>query len=218
MRNCLIVDALLSCAILACAQDDIPPGLTPEEIKEGFTPLFDGKTHASWQGDVKGWPIEDGTLVCRGKFLYTVKEYGNFILRFEFKLPPGGNNGIGIRAPLKGHPTYDGLEIQTLDDSHPKYKDLKSYQMHGSIYGLVPAKGGHLKPVGQWNQQEIVADSSRIKVTLNGAMIVHADLSKIEKPLDSQPHPGLQRTRGHIVLMSHGDPVTFRHLHTKELP
>jgi len=218
MSGLLLGGTVFASALLLFAHESDAPTLTPEEIQEGFVPLFDGKTHAGWQGDIKGWPIEDGALVCRGEYLYTVKEYGNFVLRFEFKLPPGGNNGIGIRAPREGHPTYAGLEIQILDDSHPKYKDLKPYQKHGSIYGLVPAAGARLKPVGQWNQQEIVADGSRIKVTVNGTVIVDADLSKIEKPLDGEQHPGLHRKSGHIVLLSHGDPVAFRNIRIKELP
>jgi hypothetical protein len=193
-------------------------GLSPEEAKDGFVSLFDGKTLKGWQGDVKGYVVENGTIVCKGDNLYTAKEYANFVFRFEFKLPPGGNNGVGIRTPMQGIPAYVGMEIQILDDGDPKWKDLQSYQYQGSIYGVVPAKRGHLKPVGQWNEEEIVANGSHIKVTLNGTVIVGADISKIDKTPDHQEHPGLHNAKGYIGWLGHGDPVAFRKVRVKELP
>lgn len=194
-------------------------GLCPKEAADGFVSLFDGKTHEGWQGDTKGYPIEDGILVCApGGKLMTKNEYANFQFRFEFKLPPGGNNGVGIRAPLAGNSAYNGMEIQILDDGHKKYEGwLKDYQHHGSIYGVVPAKTGHLKPVGEWNSEEIVADGSHIKITLNGQVIVDADLSKIEKTMDGKEHPGLHNEKGHIGFLGHGDRVEFRNIRIKEL-
>ena len=139
MRCTWIAAVLLLSAGVVHAQNQSGVGVTPEEAKEGFVSLFDGKTHAGWQGDVKGYPIEDGTMVCKpGDFVYTVKEYANFILRFEFKLPPGGNNGVGIRTPMVQPSAYHGMEIQILDDGHEKYKGwLQPYQTQGSIYGVV---------------------------------------------------------------------------------
>ncbi|MEJ7709891.1 MAG: DUF1080 domain-containing protein [Pyrinomonadaceae bacterium] len=88
----------------------------------------------------------DGVLVCPaegGGNLYTEKEYANFIFRFEFKTEPGGNNGVGIRAPLEGDAAYVGMEIQILDDQHEKYKGkIKSEQHHGSVYNVIPARTG----------------------------------------------------------------------------
>jgi hypothetical protein len=141
-------------------------------------------------------------------------------LRLEFKLPPAGNNGVGIRAPLNGQPSYDGMEIQIIDDGDKKYASwLQPYQMHGSIYGVVAAKRGFLKPVGQWNEQEIIADGPHIKVTLNGTVINDADLSKITEPtVDHKPHPGVHNKKGYIGWLGHGDPVAFRNVRIKELP
>ena len=157
-------------------------------------------------------------MVCKpGGSIFTKKEYADFVLRFEFKLPPGGNNGVGIRTPMKGTPAYVGMEIQILDDGHPKWKELQPYQYHGSIYGVVSAKRGHLKPAGQWNQQEIVANGPRIKVTLNGTVILEADISKIDKMLDSLEHPGLHNAKGHIGWLGHGDPVEFRNVRIREI-
>ena len=219
MRSTLIAAAVLLCAGFVYAEDAKNVGVTPEEAKEGFVSLFDGKTLGGWQGAVKGYVIEDGAMVCKpGGNVYTTKEYANFILRFEFKLPPAGNNGVGIRTPMNVDAAYHGMEIQILDDGHPKYKDLQPYQVHGSIYGVVPAKRGLLKPTGQWNYEEIVADGPRIKVTLNGEVITDADLSKIKETMDHQQHPGLHNAKGYIGWLGHGDPVAFRNVRIKELP
>jgi hypothetical protein len=188
--------------------------------EEGFVSLFDGKELKGWTGDLKGHPIENGVIVCRGKNLYTEKEYANFVFRFEFTVPPGGNNGVGLRAPLQGDPAYVGMESQILDDNAAQYKNLKPYQYHGSIYGVAPAKRGHLKPTGEWNEQEITCNGSQVSVKLNGVLIVDVDIAKYRDggTPDGQPHPGLKRTSGHIVLLGHGSPVQFRNLRIKELP
>jgi hypothetical protein len=219
MRSILVAAAVLLCAGVVSAQDAKTAGVTPEEAKEGFVSLFDGKTLGGWQGAVKGYVIEDGAMVCKpGGNVYTTKEYANFVLRFEFKLPPAGNNGVGIRTPMNVDAAYHGMEIQILDDGHPKYKDLQSYQVHGSIYGVASAKRGLLKPTGQWNYEEIVADGPRIKVTLNGEVITDADLSKIKETMDHKQHPGLHNAKGYIGWLGHGDPVAFRNVRIQELP
>jgi len=194
--------------------------LTADEVREGFVCIFDGKTLNGWRGATKGYVAKDGILICQkhgGGNLYTEKEYSDFIFRFEFKLEPNANNGVGIRTPLEGNPAYVGMEIQILDDSGSMYKNLQPYQYHGSIYGVVPAKRGHLKPVGQWNSEEIYCKGSRVRVTLNGVVIVDADLSQIKEPMDRQPHPGLRRTKGHIAFLGHGAHIEFRNLRIKEL-
>jgi len=208
-----------SLSALAADQSAPAPGLTQEETEQGFVCLFDGKTHNGWQGDTEGYKIENGTLVCApGGNLFTVKEYGDFAFRFEFKLPQWGNNGVGIRTPLKRNPAYAGMEIQILDDNYKqKYPQLQDYQVHGSIYGVVPAKPGHQKPIGEWNCEEIRCQGSHVKVTLNGVVIVDADLDKIEKSLDGHEHPGLHNEKGHIAFLGHGDRVEFRNIRIKEL-
>jgi len=217
MRRLMIAMLCVVClAGMATAAD-----LCPEEATEGFVSLFDGKSLDGWIGDTKGYVAEDGVIRCKpGGNLYTEKEYANFAFRFEFKLPPGGNNGVGIRTPKGKNAAFAGMEIQILDDGHKKYDGwLKDYQTHGSIYGVVPAKRGHLKPAGEWNSEEIMADGSRIKVTLNDTVIVEADLSKIDPndTVDHRPHPGLHNEKGHIGFLGHGDPVEFRNIRIKEL-
>lgn len=187
---------------------------------EGFEVIFNGKDLAGWQGSVGGYTVENGVLICdpkKGGTILTKDEYGDFAVRFEFKLPPGGNNGLGIRTPPAGNPAYGGMEIQILDNTAEKWKNLKPYQYHGSIYGVVPAHRGYLRPVGQWNFQEVVCNGSRVTVSVNGTVIVDADLAKIDKPMDGRDHPGLKRTSGHIGFMGHGDPVEFRNIRVKRL-
>lgn len=148
----------------------------------------------------------------------TEKEYANFVFRFEFKMEPGGNNGIGIRAPLAGDIAYTGMEIQVLDHDHEKYKGkIKPAQFHGSVYDVIPAKSGALKPAGEWNSEEIVANGSKIKVTLNGKVILDADLASVTDPAVLKKHPGLKRTSGRIGFLGHHSLVEFRNIRIKEL-
>ena len=220
--TCLVGAALLAGASLlgpdSATRAQAADGLTPEEVKEGFVSLFDGKTMAGWQGDTRGYVPENGVMVCKpGGNVYTKKEYGDFIFRFEFKLVPNANNGVGIRTPMGVNAAYHGMEIQVLDDSGSHYQKLQPYQYHGSIYGVVPCKRGHQKPVGQWNTQEIYAKGSHVKITLNGTVIVDADLSKITETMDHRNHPGLHNAKGYIGFLGHGSRVEFRNLRIKEL-
>lgn len=188
--------------------------------EEGFLSLFNGKDLTGWVGDTKGYVVENGNMVCKpGGNVFTEKEYADFVFRFEFKLTPGANNGVGIRAPLEGNAAYEGMEIQILDDRHPKYKDIHPYQAHGSIYGVVPAKRDHLKPAGEWNTEEITAKGRQITVVLNGVTIVDADLDQasVNGAMDGNKHPGLKNTKGHIGFLGHGDVLEFRNLRVKDL-
>jgi len=188
--------------------------------EDGFVLLFNGEDLTGWVGDTDGYVVENGAIVCKpGGNLYTEKQYSDFMLRFDFRLTPGANNGLGIRAPLEGDSAYVGMEIQILDNTADVYKDLKPYQYHGSIYGVVPAVRGYLKPVGDWNYEEVVARGSRITVNLNGTTIVDADVHEAGTPttMDGRPHPGLERTTGHIGFLGHGSHVEFRNIRIKKL-
>jgi hypothetical protein len=199
--------------------------LTDEEKSQGFVQLFNGTDLAGWTGNKEGYPVRDGVIVVDptkggGGNLYTEKDYSDFVFRFEFRLTPGANNGIGIRAPVTGDSAYGGMEIQILDEDSPRYRGwLKDYQHHGSIYGVVPAKPGHLKPVGEWNTEEITARGNQITVKLNGVTIVDADIEKASTPqtIDHNQHPGLKNTTGRIGFLGHGDQVEFRNLRIKTL-
>lgn len=189
-----------------------------------FTSLFDGKSLKGWKGATQAYRVEDGAIVCvsgTSGNLLSEKEYRDFVLRFEFKLTAGANNGLGIRCPFvaEGNLHLTGIELQILDDTAEKYKDLKPYQHHGSIYGIVPAKQGSLKPVGEWNAQEVEVKGRRIKVTVNGQTIVDADLDEATKngTLDGEEHPGLKRESGHIGFLGHGDRIEVRKIAIREL-
>ena len=212
------VVSVLFAAEVVCADEK------PFVTEEGFVSLFDGKSLAGWTGSLNGYAIEDGNLICvkggKGNLL-TEAEYSDFILRFEFKLTEGANNGLGIRCPkvAEGNLHLDGIELQILDDTAEKYKTIKPYQFHGSVYGIVPAKPGSLKPTGEWNQQEVTAKGRHVKIVVNGTTVVDANLDDATKSgtLDGAPHPGLSRTKGHLGFLGHGDRVDFRRIRIKSL-
>ncbi len=195
-----------------------------QDSEAGFVSLFDGKSLDGWVGNKNAYQAKDGMIVIDpkgsgGGNLLTEKEYGDFVLRFEFQLTPGANNGLGIHAPLSGDAAYVGKEIQILDNTADKYKDLHEYQFHGSVYGVIPAKRGYLKPVGEWNVEEVIVQHPKIKVILNGETILEGDYLEASKDgtLDGKEHPGLQRSSGHIGFLGHGDVVRFRNIRIKEL-
>lgn len=198
--------------------------LTPEEIAEGYVALFNGKDLTGWVGNKVDYKVVDQAIMIDPSAggngnLYTEKEYGNFSYRFEFQLTPGANNGIGIRTPLEGDAAYVGMEIQVLDNTSPIYANLQPYQYHGSVYGVIPAKREFLRPVGQWNEEEIRIEGNHIRVTLNGTVIVDGDLYEASKngTIDKNEHPGLKRTSGHIGFLGHGSEVRFRNIRIKTL-
>ena len=212
----IVIRTTIAVAVLALSAAGAEPG---------FVSLFDGKTLDGWQivgQKGTGYLVENGLLVCPadgGGNLFTTREYSNFVLRFEFRLFEGSNNGIGIRAPLEGDAAYAGMEIQILDDGAPRYQGkLKPAQYHGSIYDVIPAKQGFKKPTGEWNAEEITAKGRLITVVLNGTSIVDADLDSVRDPGVLKKHPGLARPSGHIGLLGHGTRVEFRNFRIKELP
>jgi hypothetical protein len=193
----------------------------------GFVPLFDGLTLKGWtlvgqHGD--GYQVKDGHIVCAkggGGNLFTEKEYSDFVLRFDFKMPPeGSNNGLGIRAPLDGDAAYVGMELQILDEKAAKsgkWGQLRDAQYHGSVYDVIAAKTGAMKPAGEWNHEEVTARGRQITVTLNGQVILDANLDTVTDPAVLQKHPGLKRTSGHIGFLGHNDYIEFRNIHIKEM-
>ncbi|WP_158860549.1 DUF1080 domain-containing protein [Lunatibacter salilacus] len=201
-----------------------PFQLSAEEKEAGYELLFDGTHLDKWTGNKTDYVVENGTIAIypdRGGSgnLFTEKEFDDFVFRFEFKLTPGANNGLGIRAPLTGDAAYAGMELQILDNTADIYKNLKEYQFHGSLYGVAAAKRGHLNPVGEWNYQEVVAKGNQIKVILNGVTILDVDITEaIEKgTLDGREHSGLARKGGHIGFLGHGDVVYFKNIRVLDL-
>jgi hypothetical protein len=206
----LVLSVLLLVVVSARADD-----------KPAFTPLFNGTTLAGWKqiGGKEGvWAVEDGMIVSKsggGGWLSTEKTYADFIVRLEYRMKPGGNSGVFLRAPHEGNPWVAGMEIQLLDDPHPKYKSIKEWQHSGSIYGVVPPKKVAIKPAGEWNQVEIRAQGPKITVIFNGETVVDADLTQHKNA--EKEHPGIARKSGYLGLQSHDERVEFRKVEVKEL-
>ncbi len=203
--------------------DEETVSLSEAEKQQGFSLLFDGSNLDQWTGNTAGYLPEEGAIAVHpelsGGNLYTKETYADFEYRFEFQLTPGANNGIGIRTPLEGDAAYVGMEIQVLDNEAEMYKNLQPYQYHGSVYGVIPAKRGFLKPIGEWNQESIIARGSHIQVVLNGQVIVDGDISMASQngTMDHKEHPGLLNPSGHIGFLGHGDVVRFRNLRIRKL-
>ena len=195
--------------------------LRGNDQQQGFEPLFNGSDFSGWQGATENYEIIGGTMRCRpnrGGNLFTEEQFDDFIVRFEFQLPPGGNNGLAIRYPGEGDPAYVGMaELQILDNTAEQYAGLDERQYHGSAYGLSAAQRGYLRPVGEWNYQEVTVQGSRIKVELNGTIILDTDLEGVEHFLADRPHPGKKRRTGYLGFAGHNDPVAFRNVAVKRL-
>lgn len=207
----LVMSGLMSSVF--CASDS---GFCPLAHSAEAQRLFNGKDLSGWQGE--GYTVADGVITCtpKGRNLMTEKSYSSYLLEFDFKLPPAGNNGLGIHYPGHGVPAHTGVEIQILDDSADRYKNLKPYQFHGGLYFLKGSRKGQLKPVGEWNHQKVTVKGEKVQVELNGVVINEADLSQLE--IAHPEHKGVKRRAGHIALCGHGDPVQFKNIWLTELP
>jgi len=187
-----------------------------------FKSAFNGKNFEGWAGPTNNYSVDHGSIQCmkgKGGTIYVNDELSDFSARMEFKLPPGGNNGLAIRYPGSGDTAYVGMcELQVLDDSAKKYAKLHPAQYHGSAYGMAPAARGYQRPVGEWNFQEVTVDGSRIKVELNGTLILNADLANVEKPMyDIGKFKGRLRKSGYFGFAGHGDAVSFRNISIRNI-
>lgn len=201
--------------------------LSEEESKEGFELLFDGSGLDHWSGNIAGYQTEDGVIYADPECetsgnLFTRKEYGDFIFRFDFKLTPGANSGVGIRTPKNVDPAYGGMEIQILDCEHPMYHDINMYQHHGAVYGILPVKPDHAEafnPICEWNSEEIRAIGDNIRVTVNGVVIMEGNIRTAVKngTPDGHKHEGLFNKRGFIGFLGHGSPLWLRNIRIKGL-
>ena len=208
-------------SIREISHDEATSALEADTQGQKFTSLFNGKDFTGWKGDLANYEVKDGAIACqpgKGGNVITEKEYADFVARVEFKLPPGGNNGLALRFSGTGQPHLEGMELQVLDSEDPKYKDLHPAQYHGSIYGLVAAHRGFLNAPGEWNFQQVTARGSKIKVELNGFTIVDADLSNVKASKDGEVPAGARRKSGHFGFAGHQDPVAFRNVSIRELP
>ena len=220
----LALSAFLYLSVSGCQPQEEQPEAPVIELdsEEEFVSVFNGENLDGWTGATDGYAVENGELVCLkdgGGNLYIDKEYADFELRFEFKLEAGGNNGLGIRAEKGKNAAYHGMELQILDNTAQEYAELEPWQYHGSIYGVAPAKRGYQKPVGEWNEETVIARGSKIVLILNGETIVDVDIEDIGRPttVDGEDHPGLFNPSGYIGFLGHGHRVAFRNIRIKEL-
>jgi len=190
-------------------------------VDDRAIPLFDGRGLSGWTvvgGKPGNWRAEGAEVACRGDgkdWIGTNREYVDFALTLDYRLEPGGNSGVLLRAPRKGDPSFAGLEIQLLDDDAPAYRGLRPWQYTGSVYGVAAARRGAARKAGEWNSLAVRLEGSRVVVGLNGSVILDDDLARHPEALPG--HPGVARVRGLIGLQSHGDPVRFRNLAIREL-
>lgn len=190
--------------------------LEEPEAKPLFGELFNGENLDGWEvvGDhAESWGVENGILYTDGVgggWVSTTSVYDDFIFEMEYRVPVGGNSGVFIRAPREGNPAYQGLEIQILDDDAERYANLQPWQYTGSIYDVLAPSKRVTKPAGEWQQMKIVAEGPKIQVTLNGEIILSANLiNHLEK---ADGHPGLVQRSGYIGLQNHSDRVDFRNI------
>ena len=179
-----------------------------------YKPLFNGRDFTGWEasnGKIEPcWKAADGMLVCtgeRGSWLRTTDEYDDFNLRLEYKFKPEGNSGVYIRVPKGGshHGQESGIEVQILDDEHPRYAKLKPYQLSGSLYAIVaPSQRVSRKP-GQWNTLEINCRGTQYRVTHNGTVVVDANADRF-------PELARRLQKGFLGLQNHREEVLFRNL------
>ncbi len=198
--------------------------LAEKSSTAGFQPIFNGRDFEGWAGPIENYEVKDSAIVCKpekGGTIYHNEELGDFMARLEFKVPPGGNNGLAIRYAGDGDTAYAGMcELQVLDDNYEKLRGkIDPRQAHGSAYGMVAAARGYQHPTGEWNSQEVTVKGAKIQVELNGTVILDTDLSQVDPEgfMAHSVHPGKNRARGFFGFAGHNDPVAFRSVSVKKL-
>ncbi len=208
--------ALASASMSAADAEPEAPSMTkflqqhPQAL--ALIAIEDGKLDTShwdhFEAKVKGGQVRVPNTLPRTK-----EEFGDFQLAFEFRLEPGANSGIFLRAAAEGKGQESMCELQILDNTAQEYVKLDPRQYHGSAYGLIAAKQGALKPVGEWNYQEVTVRGHRIVVQLNGTTILDGDLSKVETSKGGKLPESRLRTQGRIALGGHAKGVYLRSMH-----
>lgn len=192
--------------------------------RDTFGPVFNGRNLYGWSGARDAVAVRNGALVWqkgKGGVLYTDDVFSDFQARLLFKVPPAGNNGLAIRYPGTGNPAYDGMcEIQIIDQDYEKHRGpIDPRQQHGSVYGMVAAQRGYQHPTGEWNFEEVTVQGSKVRVELNGTVILDTDLSTIDmsKVLQNKAHPGKDLKSGHFGFAGHNDPVEFKDILVRQI-
>ena len=215
---------------------------TTTATPDGWTPLFDGKTTAGWhtygkQTIGKAWKVEDGALrldaaskkdwqTAEGGDIVTDKEFENFHLKLDWKIAPNGNSGIMFfiheDEAKYPYPWHTGPEMQVLDNAgHPDAKIIK--HRAGDLYDLISVSKETVKPAGEWNTAEIIADKGSLRFILNGAEVLNTTMWNDEwrtmianSKFKDMPAFGTYK-KGKIALQDHGDNVWYKNIMIKEL-
>lgn len=247
---CLLL--FVTSPLLGQARSDLAPPnqLTPAERAAGWRLLFDGRTLHGWRGlgrdsvPTVHWTVVDGAIkkiasgnVARrpdgqpvaGGDLMTDSSFGDFELRFDWRVTPGANSGVKYNvsealstsvAPFAAL----GFEYQILDDDRHEDGKIATHRS-AALYDLVaPDPRKRLRPVGEWNQSRIVFRGTHGEHWLNGERVVTFDLGtpRMDSALAASKYRGIagfaDRRRGPIVLQDHGDEVYFRNVKIREVP
>ncbi len=163
--------------------------------------------------------MQDGVIAHNGQGGFwlrcTKKEYGNFILKLEYKIAKGSNSGVFLRCKKEGDPPYTGSEVQVLDD----YGKAPTKNTSGAIYDVVTPMFNMSKPVGEWNEFEITCNGGKVIVVHNGRKIIDCDYDELTKPIGKFKTPYAELPKvGWIGLQDHKTPVWYRNIRIKELP
>lgn len=184
------------------------------------TPLFNGKDLTGWVevGSAGSWSVRDGVLRCSGRkddyaWLSTDRKYGDFSLTLDWRIEPGVNAGIFLRAPdRKGRTSLKGFEVQMKEDR----ADADLTDVSGAVFRRIHAAGRFSKPPGQWNHYRITCAGRQLRIELNGQVVSDTDMDTVE-PLDKDPPMRDVPDQGYIGLQNHGDPVEFRNVRIREI-
>ncbi len=242
--------ALAACMLYSCnspesntpAAGEASADTSVAQTDTGFVSLFDGTSTAGWHSYGKAtvdsvWHVADGAIVLDttklknnpstiGRDLVTNEEYDNFHLKLQWKIAPGGNSGIIFYVhedTTKYKAVYlTGLEMQVLDnEGHSDGKIAK--HRAGDLYDLVACSKETVKPVGEWNDVEIISKDGKLDLVLNGTTVVTTTLwddnwkkmvggSKFK----TMPDFGTYK-KGHIALQEHGNMVSFKNIQIKKI-
>lgn len=187
-----------------------------ENVDGDYKSIFNGKDWTGWKGPTGNNEVKEGSILAKAGTIYTEEEYEDFTVRFDFKIPPGGNNGLAIRYPGKGDTAYLGMcELQVLDSAHKKYAGLHAAQHHASAYGMAAATRGFMRPANEWNHQTVRVVGSTIQVELNGVRILDTDLNKLDPEKLMYPierFKGRTNTKGHFGFAGHGAAIHYRNV------
>ena len=210
MRNGRLLWGVL-CFVLFTGCSTAGYALTGEEEKDGFVSLFNGTDFSGWKvmGNPKAYGIEDGSVVCYGKkgdHLRSANKYENFILRFEYKISKGGNNGVYIHCPDYGRQSRVGGEIQVFDSYGKKPDNVAC----ASLYDVFAPSVNACKPPQEWQSMEVSFIWPRLKVIHNGQLVQDVDVTTSDR--------SKYRTRyGYIGIQDHGDKAWYRNIRIKDL-